>query len=668
MEKRGFIFAIFIIITIAQVLALTIENNVPVQIQTVDASGNIVTGTFEFTINVSNSSTCSPVLYSNVTTKTTDVRGIVSYNLENVSLGFDEQYWFCYYRDGVLKETRKIGRTPYSFRTKNITLSGIEIDSNLNLGNYNFTIGGGWLNNGVSIIDGGIYAQVGYFYNITSLNVTKQNLTIIEDFYALGNVGIGTTAPDRKLHIKQSSDTFAGGLALERTTGSTNEWEIATGADNRLYFGYNGAVTGIDFSSAGGVIRATSLITTGNVGIGTTSPNEKLTVDGNVNITGNITLGQKITFALGEIIDNIVDGWITITGSLNVTNNLEVENNLSLGDGIIRFNDSSKRYDYYNGSIWKDMSMGNVPAGAIMAFNSATCPTGWILADGNSETPDLRGIFIRGAGQSGSYQDAAGNYYNATYGEYQNDSFQAWQLGVTGYYAYMANANNYNTIGGASNFAPFYASTTAQSTGGWRAMNDGTHGTPRTGNETRPANIALIYCMKTTEDSETSNTIWATSGDDVVLNNASKNVVIASNLSVNGETLLQWQKIEDPPTGWFANKTSGWTADSFSGGLEVDFSSVVPAGTKAVRIAVYFDGATGILYYRKSGDTNISNTPHVNNEMSHRFMSIISSTYMINVGVVWLSDDYKAQFAVTSTSNNLYVAYPIEVYAPIGSI
>jgi len=38
--------------------------------------------------------------------------------------------------------------------------------------------------------------------------------------------------------------------------------------------------------------------------------------------TGNLTLGQKITFALGEIIDNLVDGWIRITGNLNVTEDI----------------------------------------------------------------------------------------------------------------------------------------------------------------------------------------------------------------------------------------------------------------------------------------------------------------------------------------------------------
>jgi hypothetical protein len=44
--------------------------------------------------------------------------------------------------------------------------------------------------------------------------------------------------------------------------------------------------------------------------------------------TGNLTIGDKITFAFGEMIDNIVNGWIRITGSLNVTEDLNVIGNI----------------------------------------------------------------------------------------------------------------------------------------------------------------------------------------------------------------------------------------------------------------------------------------------------------------------------------------------------
>ena len=86
-----FLFSIFLF---GFVSAAAIDDSIPIQIQTTDSSGNIVTGTFTFVINITNSSDCTSVLYSNTTTRETDDRGIVTYNLENVNLGFNEQYYF----------------------------------------------------------------------------------------------------------------------------------------------------------------------------------------------------------------------------------------------------------------------------------------------------------------------------------------------------------------------------------------------------------------------------------------------------------------------------------------------------------------------------------------------------------------------------------------------
>ena len=46
--------------------------------------------------------------------------------------------------------------------------------------------------------------------------------------------------------------------------------------------------------------------------------------DTSIETTGNLTLGQKITFNFGEILDNLVDGWLKITGNLNVTGNATI--------------------------------------------------------------------------------------------------------------------------------------------------------------------------------------------------------------------------------------------------------------------------------------------------------------------------------------------------------
>ncbi|GAG77727.1 unnamed protein product, partial [marine sediment metagenome] len=60
----------------------------------------------------------------------------------------------------------------------------------------------------------------------------------------------------------------------------------------------------------------------------------------NLNATGNLTIGQKITFALGEIIENIVSGWLKITGNLWVTGDINASDinatgNVSITENLI---------------------------------------------------------------------------------------------------------------------------------------------------------------------------------------------------------------------------------------------------------------------------------------------------------------------------------------------
>lgn len=46
--------------------------------------------------------------------------------------------------------------------------------------------------------------------------------------------------------------------------------------------------------------------------------------------------------------------------------------------------------------IKQELQKHLVPPKAIMPFYAETCPDGWVLADGQNGTPDLRGEFVRG--------------------------------------------------------------------------------------------------------------------------------------------------------------------------------------------------------------------------------------------------------------------------------
>jgi len=126
-----------------------------------------------------------------------------------------------------------------------------------------------------------------------------------------------------------------------------------------------------------------------------------------------------------------------------------------------------------------------IPSGGVVAFNLEFCPTGWSPADGTGETPDLRGVFIRGLNSfdNGTTTRSDGNEDPAifgvrTLGSLQQDGFER--------HTHRYNYGSMFWLGGGS----YYIRT--DYSGG--SANGATTATG--GDETRPRNIALIYCQK----------------------------------------------------------------------------------------------------------------------------------------------------------------------------
>jgi microcystin-dependent protein len=148
-----------------------------------------------------------------------------------------------------------------------------------------------------------------------------------------------------------------------------------------------------------------------------------------------------------------------------------------------------------------------VPTGAVMPFAMNSAPTGWLSADGTAVSrttysalwtalgttaspygqgdgsttfnlPDLRGYFVRGAGTN------VDTTASGAFGVKQADAFQSHlhtSIGSTGA-SVTAGSSGISQVSGTT-------STTAP-------IVDGANGTPRTASETRPRNIAMLYCIK----------------------------------------------------------------------------------------------------------------------------------------------------------------------------
>lgn len=155
--------------------------------------------------------------------------------------------------------------------------------------------------------------------------------------------------------------------------------------------------------------------------------------------------------------------------------------------------------------------------GAVSAFAMPTPPTGWLVCDGSAisrteyadlfatigtlwghgdqvstfNLPDLRGEFVRG------FDDGRGVDDGRAFASLQFDQLQGHRHG------YNLGGADYNGV------VPTYAAvgtplgivtgTSTRSDADFfinDPVADGTNGNPRTGNETRPRNIAMTYAIK----------------------------------------------------------------------------------------------------------------------------------------------------------------------------
>ena len=266
-KKREILGILLFVFMLNFVFAAAILDELHLNIQTIDGSGNVITGTFDFDFNISTTSDCNNVIYSDSAILTTDSRGIISYYLTNVNLGYDNQYYLCHYRDGSLINNSKIARSPYAFRAKYVNVSGIEVDSNLDLSGFN-------LSADYVFGDGSGLTNI----NASSVNYWLKNGNNLH--YNSGNVGIGTDSPSEKLEIE-------GNVLLGND--STDAYQLLFSNNNGAAF-FDGAGSMVFGSGSGRSLRFrtggfnsdsfTKMIidSSGNVGIGTNSPASQLHV------------------------------------------------------------------------------------------------------------------------------------------------------------------------------------------------------------------------------------------------------------------------------------------------------------------------------------------------------------------------------------------------------
>lgn len=133
----------------------------------------------------------------------------------------------------------------------------------------------------LAAMDGGYGGHIGSFANNDD-NVLSMDIN--------GNVGIGTTSPSEKLEVAGIIYSTTGGFKFpDGTTQITASIDTIFDQTDIEAFGFVTGSHTIDTDTVLWTENGNDLsYTTGNVGIGTTTPSEKLNVNGNIKLTGNI--------------------------------------------------------------------------------------------------------------------------------------------------------------------------------------------------------------------------------------------------------------------------------------------------------------------------------------------------------------------------------------------
>jgi len=232
---------------------------------------------FELPIQVSGSFDFPAAVIEATNTSTSDGYAIAGVQSDTGSVGYVGGYYGIYGRHGSFN---------YGW-----------------LGGSDYGVYGRNINDNYGYLGGTDYA--GYFYGDTK---------ITQDLIVDGNVGIGTTTPECRVHIYNGAGSGSNPLASSdiltvendfntyiNLIGHTNGWGGIYFSDDvrgRGQIAYNHFFDLMDFETAG-IVRA-RILSNGNVGIGVTDPSEKLEVNGTVKAIAFVGDGSGLTGLPGD--------------------------------------------------------------------------------------------------------------------------------------------------------------------------------------------------------------------------------------------------------------------------------------------------------------------------------------------------------------------------------
>lgn len=353
-----------------------------------------------------------------------------------------------------------------------------------------------------------------------------QNATVLDYTYTLSGSDATISGSDDNsasltFTAQESVDVFLNGVKLVPKIGSdANDYHLDT----------SNTVTLTSTAVSGDVIlvRVYKTFTVGDAVPASTGGT----------FSGNVTFGGDIQVNGGDIKDANGAESIKITSTSSAVNELTVVNSATGNSPEIQAtgddtNIHLKLTPKGNGGVTAGSIVhATLPAGMIAPFAMATAPSGWLVCEGqtlnsvsNTEyaslfsaigttwggsgassfnVPDLRGAFLRGTGDNASNYMAkdtgSGTRYpfsGPSVGSFENDQYQGH-----GHEVRRLDNNEQLYLSGTSPTSAgatrFYHNNNDESSRfqARESISDGTNGTPRVGDENRPFNAGVKYCIK----------------------------------------------------------------------------------------------------------------------------------------------------------------------------
>jgi hypothetical protein len=135
--------------------------------------------------------------------------------------------------------------------------------------------------------------------NELAIVATSIRADIGDTFVIMARVGIGTTAPNRRLHVEDNSNSYSG-ITIRNTNAGFSARAAVVVDNGTVYasFGLRGTGSSPANMAFMEIPGAGLSITGGNVGIGTTTPSQRLHVVGNFMLVNN---GASIAYKDGTL-------------------------------------------------------------------------------------------------------------------------------------------------------------------------------------------------------------------------------------------------------------------------------------------------------------------------------------------------------------------------------